>query len=311
MAGKKKGGLGRGLEALFADVEIPGAEPEKVAKATLERTSEKKTKTKNEVETGDSVVFVDLNDIKPNASQPRKTFDQEKLEELAASITEHGVIQPVVLRAADKGYELVAGERRWRAARLAGLKKVPAIVKELTEEQNMLIAIIENLQRENLNPIEEAEGLNSMIKAYGLTQEQVAKSVGKSRPYITNSLRLLKLPDEIREYLLSGSLSMGHARALAGLDSKEKQIEIANRAVREGLSVRAVEDLSQGKGLRRKPRKKVTPKDVNAAQVEKELKDIIGTKVRINQNGKKGRIEIEYYSRDDLERIIEMLMSLN
>lgn len=302
MAGKKKGGLGRGLDALFADVEIPGAEPEKVAKETSE---------KGKVKTDGSVVFIGLNDIKPNADQPRKTFNQEKLEELAASIKEHGVIQPVVLRKASKGYELVAGERRWRAARLAGLKEVPAIVKELTEEQNMLFAIIENLQREDLNPIEEAEGLNSMIKAYGLTQEQVAKSVGKSRPYITNALRLLKLPDEIKAYLLDGSLTMGHARALAGIESKEKQLELAARAVKDGLSVRAVEDLAQGKGLRRKPRKKVTPKDVDAAQVERELKDIMGTKVKINQNGKKGRIEIEYYSRDDLERIIELLKSLN
>ncbi|MBR4074936.1 MAG: ParB/RepB/Spo0J family partition protein, partial [Firmicutes bacterium] len=186
-APKRKGGLGRGLSSLFEDVPVHVEEYVK----TTEQAAESKGK-KGEV--AGEIVFLDINDIKPNANQPRKEFNDEKIDELARSIEIHGVIQPIMVRPFGKGYEIVAGERRWRAARRAGLKKIPAIIRELDEQQNMLIAIIENMQREDLNPIEEAMALEEMIKTYGLTQDEVSKSVGKSRPYITNALRLLKLP---------------------------------------------------------------------------------------------------------------------
>ena len=221
MAGPKNRGLGKGLEALFSNSEID----------TKEISIEKKEEAKAE-----GILFVDLNNIKPNEKQPRKSFDDQKLEELAESIQEHGLIQPIILRQAEMGYEIVAGERRWRACRKAGLKEIPCIVKELTDEENMLVAIIENMQREDLNPIEEAEGLNQMISSFGLTQEEVSKSVGKSRPYITNALRLLKLPDEIRDYVSKGNLSTGHARAIAGIAEREKQIQLAQYVIEHDLS---------------------------------------------------------------------------
>ena len=199
MAAKTKAkGLGKGLEALFGDAEVAPVEKKPASKKKQTESKRSEKAAESPAEEG-GVLYVDLNDIKPNAAQPRKVFDEEKLEELAASISQHGLIQPIVLRKLGKGYEIVAGERRWRAARLAGLKEVPCIVKELTEEENMLLAIVENMQREDLNPIEEAEGLKKMIDTYGLTQEQVSYSVGKSRPYITNSLRLLKLPGRVQQ----------------------------------------------------------------------------------------------------------------
>ena len=254
------------------------------------------------------MLYVDINDIKPNVHQPLKTFDEDKLEELASSIREHGIIQPVVLRSTDGGYEIVAGERRWRAARKAGIKKIPCVIRELTDEQNMLVAIIENMQREDLNPIEEAEGLSRMIEVYGLTQEQVSKGVGKSRPYITNSLRLLKLSDDVREMTREGKLTAGHARALAGIKDIEKQKKLALKAVKEGLSVRNIEKLA---GEPAKKKSKVKPeKNADVMRLEAELKDTLGTKVTLSSTGRKGKIEIEYYSRDELERLIELLKSL-
>ena len=228
MAAPKNRGLGKGLEALFSNSEIDTQE----ISVTKKEESEEK-----------GISFININEIKPNQNQPRKSFNEEKLEELAASIIENGLIQPVILRKADKGYEIVAGERRWRACRKAGLKEIPCIIREFTDEQNMLIAIIENMQREDLNPVEEAEGLNQMIVNFGMTQEQVSKSVGKSRPYITNALRLLKLPSEIREMLLANQLSAGHARAIAGIGDTEKQIQLAEYAIKEGLSVREIEKI--------------------------------------------------------------------
>ena len=299
MAAPKKKGLGRGLEALFEEISVEIPEE----KETFNK--DKKT-DKSNAENG--VLYVDINDIKPNIYQPRKTFDEDKLDELAASIREHGIIQPVVLRSTDGGYEIVAGERRWRAARKAGIKKIPCVIKELSDEQNMLVAIIENMQREDLNPIEEAEGLSRMIEVYGLTQEQVSKGVGKSRPYITNSLRLLKLSDDVREMTREGSLTAGHARALAGIKDIEKQKKLALKTVKEGLSVRSIEKLA---GEQDKKKAKVKPeKNADVIRVEAELKDALGTKVILNSTGKKGKIEIEYYSREELERLIELLKSI-
>ncbi|HKM28829.1 MAG TPA: ParB/RepB/Spo0J family partition protein [Anaerovoracaceae bacterium] len=298
MAAPKNRGLGRGLDALFAD-QTP-VTPSKETKAETVQVST----------TGDSVIYVNIHHIKPNENQPRKNFDEEKIEDLANSIKEHGIIQPLVVRKKDNDYEIVAGERRWRAARKAELKEVPCIVREFTDEQNMLIAIIENMQREDLNPIEEAEGLQRMVSHFGLTQEEVSKSVGKSRPYITNSLRLLKLPEDIRQEVLEGNLSTGHARTLITVTDSEVQSALCKRIIAEGLSVRETEKLvaSIGKAPKKKPAKKA--KDVEILKQEEELKEVLGTRVVIGQTGKKGKIEIEYYSREELERLLELLKTL-
>jgi ParB-like partition proteins len=306
MAAKTKAkGLGKGLEALFGDAEVAPIEKKPAVK---KKQTEGKTEESPSEESG--VLYVSIDDIRPNSAQPRKNFDDEKLEELASSIERHGVIQPVVLRKLGKGYELVAGERRWRAARMAGLKEIPGIVKELTDEENMLLAIIENMQREDLNPIEEAEGLKQMIDAYGLTQEQVSYSVGKSRPYITNSLRLLKLPGKVQELTAEGKITTGHARALAAVKSQQKQVDLAVRAAKEGLSVRQIEALAkETKEPQAKPAKKKT-KSADEKRVEEELRSVLGTKVKLNSKGKKGKIEIEYYSSEELNRLIDLLRSL-
>lgn len=299
----KKGGLGRGLDALFADVPVTAPETNKKA--------EKKEKEEiAETAAEDRVNYIKIHEIMPNVNQPRKTFNEDKIEELADSICEHGIIQPIVVRKKKKGYEIVAGERRWRAAMKAGLAEVPCLLKELTDEQNMLIAIIENMQREDLNPIEEAEGLHQMVSTFGLTQEQVSKSVGKSRPYITNALRLLKLPEYIREKLAEGVISAGHGRTLITVEDEDLRRQLFDKIVAEGLSVRETEKLvaELGKPAKKKPAKKI--KNPDTAHVEEELKVILGTKVNIVEKGKKGKIEIECYSRDELNRLIELLKKL-
>lgn len=305
MAATKARGLGRGLDALFADAPVSKEEPIKAPEKTETKAASKEEPSENAIQ------YIEIDNIKPNANQPRKTFDEEKIKDLANSILEHGLIQPIVVRKLEKGFEIVAGERRWRAARVAQLKTVPCVVRELDDEENMLLAIIENMQREDLNPIEEAEGLNRMIKTYGFTQEQVSKSVGKSRPYISNSLRLLKLPEVVKEYLATDRISMGHARALINITDEKKQEELCRRIEAEGLSVREIEKLasSEKPAIKKRPAKKV--KDPNLSRVEEELKVCLGTKVTINKNGKKGKLEIEYYSNEELERIIELLKTLN
>lgn len=310
MAAKTKAkGLGKGLEALFGDAEVAPVEKKPAAKKKQEDNRKSEKAEESPVEEG-GVLYVDLNDIKPNAAQPRKVFDEEKLEELAASIQQHGLIQPIVLRKLGKGYEIVAGERRWRAARLAGLKEVPCIVKELTEEENMLLAIVENMQREDLNPIEEAEGLKKMIDTYGLTQEQVSYSVGKSRPYITNSLRLLKLPGKVQQLTAEGKITTGHARALASVKSQQRQVDLATRAAKEGLSVRQIEQLAKETKQPQEKKKTRKVKSADEKRVEEDLKNALGTKVSLNRKGKGGKIEIEFYSAEELERLIELLRSL-
>ena len=297
MAAAKKGGLGKGLGALIAEA------------APVEITRSEKPAEKNEPDSPDTVKYIKTFDIMPNANQPRKTFDEEKIQDLANSILEHGVIQPIVLRKKDAGYEIVAGERRWRAAIKAGLSEVPCLIRELDDEQNMLLAIIENMQREDLNPIEEAEGLNQMIVTYGMTQEQVSKSVGKSRPYITNSLRLLKLPEYVLELISAGKISAAHGRTMITIDEEEARKNLCSRIVKEGLSVRETERLAAEIGKpKKKPAKRV--KNPNVSRVEEELKEVLGTKININQKGSKGKIEIEFFSKDELERLIDMLKSL-
>ena len=290
MAAKKKG-LGKGLESLLMSTDI--SVDDTVDDENIEGLSR-----------------LDIDDIKPNENQPRKTFDPEKIEDLANSIKEHGVIQPLVVRKIETGYEIVAGERRWRAARQAGLKEIPCIVRELSDEQNMLFAIIENMQREDLNPIEEAEGLERMITNFGMTQSEISKSVGKSRPYITNSLRLLKLSDEIKDMMVDGKLTTGHGRALITIEDEDKAIEIAKKVAKEGLSVRKIEELANEKKKKRGKPAKRAPKSPDVLLVERELKDVLGTKVNLNMTGNKGVIEIECYSKDEANRIIEMLKSL-
>lgn len=298
MAAPKKGGLGRGLDALFADVPVKAPKETEVIK-NREDGDEK-----------DTVRYVKIHDIMPNANQPRKTFNEEKIEELAASIREHGIHSAYSGQKKSRGYEIVAGERRWRAAIKAELSQVPCLIRNLDDEQNMLIAIIENMQREDLNPIEEAEGLRQMTETFGMTQEQVSRSVGKSRPYITNSMRLLKLPEYIRESIADGRISAGHGRTLIAASDEDMRKSIWEKMIKEGLSVREAEKLAAGSpgAKKRKPASKRKNPDV--ARVEEDLKDIFGTKVSINAAGKKGKIEIEYYSGDELNRLIELLKTL-
>ena len=260
----------------------------------------------------DRVLYIDINDIKPNKDQPRKTFNEEKLKDLANSIKENGVIQPLIIRKAQNGYELVAGERRWRAARIAEIKKVPCIIRNFDEKQNMIVAIIENMQRENLDPIEEALGLNEMIKRFEFTQEQVSNALGKSRAYIANSLRLLKLPEKIQNMIIEGRISAAHGRTIITIKDEKKQIEGGDKRIRNGLSVRAAERLTEKIKDDARPERKKRKPSVNAeiAAVEDELRKIFGTKVNINGKASTGKIEIEYYSVDELNRLIDMLRSI-
>ncbi|MDO4553002.1 MAG: ParB/RepB/Spo0J family partition protein [Bacillota bacterium] len=295
MSRTKARGLGRGLDSLFEDIQALG-----------ENSTE-------EERAGGQVVSLSIDLIKPNARQPRKEFDKEKISELAESIRAHGVLQPIMVRRADKGYEIVAGERRWRAAREAGLKEVPGIVREMSDEQVLLVAIIENLQREDLNPLEEAAAFQDMISSFGLTQEEVAKSVGKSRPYVTNALRLLRLPKDVQGLLTRGSLSAGHARALAAIRDEKLQLTAARRAADEGWSVRQTELFAgekrptQGAG-RKKPRSREKSREI--LDLQEALREILGTKISIENGVRGGRIVIEYYSREELERLLELLQTL-
>ena len=260
----------------------------------------------------DRVLYIDINDIKPNKDQPRKTFNEEKLKDLANSIKENGVIQPLIIRKAQNGYELVAGERRWRAARIAEIKKVPCIIRNFDEKQNMIVAIIENMQRENLDPIEEALGLNEMIKRFEFTQEQVSNALGKSRAYIANSLRLLKLPEKIQNMIIEGRISAAHGRTIITIKDEKKQIEVCDKIIRNGLSVRAAERLTEKIKDDARPERKKRKPGVNAeiVAVEDELRKIFGTKVNINGKASTGKIEIEYYSIDELNRLIDMLRGI-
>lgn len=296
MSTAKKGGLGRGLDALFADAP---------AKVSVEKPA-----TKEITNDQDAVQYIKIHDIMPNANQPRKTFNEEKIGELAASIKEHGIIQPIVVRRKNKGFEIVAGERRWRAAIKAELAQVPCLVREFDDEQNMLIAIIENMQREDLNPIEEAEGLRQMTENFGLTQEQVSKSVGKSRPYITNSMRLLKLPEYIKESISLGKMSAAHGRTLITVSDEETRKNLWNKIIDEGLSVREVEKMAVQGATTKKRKPASKKKDPNIARVEEDLKNILGAKVTIGDGKSKGKIEIEYYSKDERERLLDLLKTL-
>ncbi|GEC93101.1 ParB/RepB/Spo0J family partition protein [Brevibacillus brevis] len=264
--------------------------------------------TSNLIEEGEQVKEVSINEIRPNPYQPRKEFEQSAIDELAQSIKEHGIIQPLIVRKSIKGYELVAGERRLRAAKVAGLKEVPVVVKAYTDQQLMEIALIENLQRENLNPLEEAEAYDKLISHHEYTQEQLAQKIGKSRPHVANMLRLLQLPEKIRKMVSAAELSMGHSRALLGVTDKKVQQQLANDVVEKGLSVRQLEELVKQLNVSRETKKKKPAKNEPVLiEMEERLRSRFGTSVKIKKGSKRGKIEIDFYSQEDLERIIDML----
>ncbi|MGK5509844.1 ParB/RepB/Spo0J family partition protein [Brevibacillus formosus] len=264
--------------------------------------------TSNLIEEGEQVKEVSINEIRPNPYQPRKEFEQSAIEELAQSIKEHGIIQPLIVRKSIKGYELVAGERRLRAAKVAGLKEVPVVVKAYTDQQLMEIALIENLQRENLNPLEEAEAYDKLISHHDYTQEQLAQKIGKSRPHVANMLRLLQLPEKIRKMVSAAELSMGHSRALLGVTDKKVQQQLANDVVEKGLSVRQLEEIVKQLNVSRETKKKKPAKNEPVLiEMEERLRSRFGTSVKIKKGSKRGKIEIDFYSQEDLERIIDML----
>ena len=287
----RRSGLGRGMDALFTPIEADHS-------VEFEQVQE-----------------IDLSEIRPSPYQPRKHFDQEALEELAISIRQTGVFQPVILRkSAVKGYELVAGERRVRASRLAGLKTIPAIVRNLDEHVMIEIAVVENLQRANLNPMEEAEAYDMLMHKLDLTQAEVSERIGKSRPYVTNYLRLLTLPNDVKEMVSQGKLSMGHARTLLGLKQKENISQTAIMTIVKGLTVRELEEYVQASnefslntGERPTKEKKVVEKPSYIVACEQRLQEYFGTHAVINQKGDRGKIEIEYLDESDLIRILDLL----
>ena len=259
----------------------------------------------------DSVTQLALAKVEPNPNQPRKVFDQQALEELAESIRLHGVITPITVRRGEKDgyYQIIAGERRWRAARLAGLKEIPAMVLEAGESEVMELALIENLQRQDLNPIEEAEGYELLMQQFGMTQEEVAHRVVKSRSAVANALRLLGLPDEVRTMVAEGKLSGGHARAVLAVQEEDKRVDAARQMI--GMSVRQAEALA--KRLNKKPVQKPQPQGFSVdyvADVEKELEGVLGRKISIQQGKNSGQLTLEYYGADDLERLIDALRGL-
>ena len=277
-------GLGRGLNALLGD---PDLQPQ-----------------------GEGSVTLPISQVEPGLNQPRKRFEQGALDDLTESIRVHGIIQPLTVRRLATGYyQIIAGERRWRAAKAAGLQEVPAVIIEADDRKVMELGLIENLQREDLNPAEEARGYRTLMEEYGLTQEQVAQQMGKSRPAITNTLRLLALPDEVMQLLEDGTLSAGHARALLSLPSPGLQREAAKRVAEEQLSVRQTEALVKAlqKGKREKPKPQGPDLSLYLGELEKDLSGRLGRKVRISHKGKKGRIELEYYNEQDLEALLQQL----
>lgn len=287
MATKK--GLGRGLGALLD------------ANSVIETTTE----------TEKDVKKIKITQIEPNKTQPRSDFDEEKIQELSESIKEYGVLQPIVVKLNKNGfYTIIAGERRWRASRMAGLKEIPAVIKDVSEKTEKEITLIENIQRENLNSLEEAAGIKELIDVYGLTQEEVAKKIGRSRTAVTNTLRLLNLPDEIKEMLKQGKISQGHARALLSLENKVLAQEIAKKVIAEDMSVRKLESYIASLLKEKKP-KKPTKEEIeiqrNIKALEESLSSELGTKIKIINKKNKGKIEIPYYSTEDFERIINLI----
>ena len=311
----KRTGLGKGLVAIFGEDVVenqPNNGSENVSRETLEKTeihTQEKEKGKE--------YQIKLSLIEPNSGQPRKDFNSELIQELADSIKKYGVLQPLLVQKKDEHYEIIAGERRWRAAKEAGLKEVPVVIREYTKQQSMEIALIENVQREDLNPIEEAMAYQQLMQEFELTQEEIAERVSKSRVTITNSMRLLKLDKRVQEMLIQGLITGGHARALLALEDGEQQYQISLKIVSEKLSVREVEKLVKALG---KPKKNTKEKEAEEEKdlsfifrdLEERMKQAMGTKVVINKRDRnKGKIEIEYYSKAELERIVELIESIH
>ena len=311
----KRTGLGKGLGAIFGEDVVenqPTNGSENVSRETLEKTeihTQEKEKGKE--------YQMKLSLIEPNSGQPRKDFNSELIQELADSIKKYGVLQPLLVQKKDEHYEIIAGERRWRAAKEAGLKEVPVVIREYTKQQSMEIALIENVQREDLNPIEEAMAYQQLMQEFELIQEEIAERVSKSRVTITNSMRLLKLDKRVQEMLIQGLITGGHARALLALEDGEQQYQISLKIVSEKLSVREVEKLVKAFG---KPKKNTNEKEAEEEKdlsfifrdLEERMKQAMGTKVVINKRDRnKGKIEIEYYSKAELERIVELIESIH
>lgn len=298
MAGKAPRGLGKGLDSL-----IP------VSSSAPKSSTENKAADKKEEQGQETMVKIAK--VEPNREQPRKKFDEDALQELADSIKQYGVISPILVQDRKTYYEIVAGERRWRAAKLAGLKEVPVIIKNFTEQEIVEISLIENIQRENLNPIEEAQAYKRLLTEFNLKQDEVAERVSKSRTAVTNSMRLLKLCDEVQQMIIDDMISTGHARALISIEDPEQQYMIAQRVFDEKLSVRDVEKLVKNLNKPEKVKKEI-PEDksleVIYQDLEEKMKQILGTKVSITSKGNgSGKMEIEFYNHDDLDRIIEMI----
>ncbi|NLM47696.1 MAG: ParB/RepB/Spo0J family partition protein [Epulopiscium sp.] len=264
----------------------------------------------SEMSEENQIKMISINSIEPNKEQPRKYFDEDKLEELASSIKEHGIIQPLIVKQEEDYYVIVAGERRWRAARLAGLKEIPVIIQDYTTKELMEISLIENIQREDLNAIEEAKAYETLMNQFSLTQEELAGRIGKSRPAIANTLRLLQLDEKIQELIIQGEITEGHGRAILRLPDKEAQLALAKKIIKDHLSVRETE--KKVDEMLKKPKKKTIKdeKEVIYKEIEDKIKNILGTKVQITRGKKKGKIEIEYYNENDLERILYLLESI-
>lgn len=287
----KKMGLGKGLDAM-----IP-------AKAISDKPASGK---KQEAGLGNGETILKINEVEPNKNQPRRNFNEDSLLELSDSIKQHGIVQPLVVSKQKDYYEIIAGERRWRAAKMAGLKEVPVVIKDYSPQEIMEVALIENIQREDLNPVEEAKAYQGLIKEYNLTQDEVAEKVSKSRTAITNSLRLLKLDDRVLDMLIDENISSGHARALLGLADKEQQYQAATKIFDEKLSVRETEKMIKqiNNPVKKQPKKELK-NDFVYRDLEEKLKQKLGTKVKINRKTEqKGKIEIEYYTPEDLEKIL-------
>lgn len=297
MTTKKKTGLGRGLNTLIPSAPAKDAESEKILKKEEQIKSE---------------IMVPILKVEPNPDQPRRQFDEDSLQELADSIKQYGILQPLIVKKHEKFYEIIAGERRWRAAKLAGLKEVPVLIRDYAENEIVEIALIENIQREDLNPIEEALAYKRLMEEFSLKQDQVAAKVSKSRVAITNSLRLLKLDQRVQNLLSEEMITTGHARALLAIDYPDQQYETAMKVFDEKLSVREIEKLVK----QMSKKKKETPKEEDKVQeylfanIEESLKQALGSKVNIKNRNNKGKIEIEYYSKEELDRLVDMLRTL-
>ena len=311
MAGKKSG-LGRGLDALFPEKTVQ-SKPKTVKTVKEEKKVAVDTKKSSQQETSNGERMMKISMIEPNREQPRKKFDEDALQELSESIKQYGILQPLLVSDKKDYYEIVAGERRWRAAKMAGLKEVPVVVKEFSTQEIVEISLIENIQREDLNPVEEAMAYKRLIDEFHLKQDEIAERVSKSRTAVTNSMRLLKLDSRVQQMMVDEMISAGHARALLGISDAEKQYSVAMRIFDEKLSVRETERLM--KNLQKEKKDKKDQKAENEfiyKGIEEKIKMILGTKVTVNhKKNNKGRIEIEYYSNEELERIMDLLESIH